>query len=117
MQKNGSVFIYINAQCCNMVTRSTLLALNDLRHRHTWQGTSHYLAILVSCEAILHLRRFCAHPLRRTFVKEVCRLAKEEGADFGCAKKAVDAVKNLPCVIVALNDCHDQNNSLSDICD
>jgi len=34
----------------------------------------------------------------------VCVLAKE-GANFGCAEQEEDAVKELPCVLAALNDC------------
>jgi len=37
-------------------------------------------------------------------VKRACKLAKE-GANFGCAEQEEDAVKKLPCVIAALNDC------------
>ena len=51
-----------------------------------------------------HLGAVCARPLALSYVKRACKLAKE-GANFGCAEQEEDAVKKLPCVIAALNDC------------
>jgi len=54
--------------------------------------------------AMPHLGAVCARALSISFVKNVIKLAKE-AANFGCAEQEEDAVKELPCVLAALNDC------------